>query len=191
LFLRSFLWENIGLLDDEDLQATKNLPRDDCQSSDEGPVEENSTSEDESSIEKETVAGEDDEYGEPDDNPYHPYWERHILFPLVEYDSEAKSGNGESAEDNDGVESPVDDGKRWHRANPVSWNPAKLLNGVLLPHRNTRTRSINHYIGYLVSYTYRKVAPSSTFQRLYQPEVSRIRRQSCADSKGETSLDPS
>jgi hypothetical protein len=45
-------------------QATKNPPRDDRQSSDEDLGEENSTPEDESSIEKETIAGEDDEYGD-------------------------------------------------------------------------------------------------------------------------------
>jgi hypothetical protein len=131
------VWENIGLLDDEDPPSYENLPRDDRQSSDEVPCEEKSTSEDESSIETETVDGEDDEYGDPDDNPYHPFWERHSWFPLVEYDSEVRSDNGESAEDNDSVQSTVDDGEGWPRDSPIFWNPAKLLNDVLLPHRDT------------------------------------------------------
>jgi hypothetical protein len=158
LFVRSFVWENIGLLNDQDLQDYPTmddllndqdpqdyLTTDNRQSSDEVPSEENSTSEEESSIENEKDDGENDghrddgendEYGDAHDNPYHPYWERHWL-PLVEYDSDVRSSNGESVEDNDSVQSTIYNGEELPNDSPIWWNPAKLLNDVLLPHRDT------------------------------------------------------
>jgi hypothetical protein len=144
LILRSFAWENIGLLDDRGEPEDYPL-MDDRQLRDEVPSEENSPSEDESSedessienyIENEPVDGKNDEHGDPNENPYHPYWERHWC-PLVEYDSDVRSGNDESTEDNGDVQSTINGWEGRPKDSPIWWNPAKLLNDVLLPHKET------------------------------------------------------
>jgi hypothetical protein len=151
LFLRSFIWENIGLLEDEQ-DPPDHLPADDRQSHGEGQPRETPTSEDRPSIENETVNGENDEYRDPDDNPYHPYWEQHWVS-LVEYDSDVRSSNGESAEDNSSIKSTVDDGQWFPKDSPIWWNPAKLLKDVLLPQRDTLEHIALTIVSHISCYT--------------------------------------